>query len=102
MSNLENEVWVDTYLSTHHEVSNMGRVRSKDRYLKKSGNLILFKSKILKGSIAYGYIRFRFSTEKENILLWEVINLFIIHSIIPNQLKGWLLTTLMATKPITI
>ena len=68
MSNLENEVWVDTYLSTHHEVSNMGRVRSKDRYLKKSGNLILFKSKILKGSIAYGYIRFRFSTEKREYI----------------------------------
>ena len=68
MENLENEIWVDTYLSTHHEVSNMGRVRSKDRYLKKSGNLILFKSKILKGSIAYGYIRFRFSTEKREYI----------------------------------
>lgn len=57
MEDLENEIWVTTYLSPFYEVSNFGRVRSKDRYRPwKFGVEQFITSKLLNGRKHSGYI----------------------------------------------
>lgn len=43
------EVWKEIYGFPHYEVSNLGRVRSKDRYILRHGTKSLFKGKVLEG-----------------------------------------------------
>lgn len=53
------EVWRPTFISEYYEVSNLGRVRSVERYVKgKHNNLALRKGKLLKPGVSrVGYLR---------------------------------------------
>jgi hypothetical protein len=63
MENLENEIWVTTYVSPFYEVSNFARVRSKDRYRpSKDGKRRFIKSKILTGRVHKGYTSYNLRT----------------------------------------
>jgi hypothetical protein len=71
MENLENEIWVTTYVSPFYEVSNFARVRSKDRYRpSKDGKRRFLKSKVLTARVHNGYIPYILRTvdEKRKII----------------------------------
>jgi len=64
MENFENEIWVTTYVSPFYEVSNLGRLRSLDKYILRKDNVRIFmKGKILKGRVWDGYTLFNLTLE---------------------------------------
>jgi hypothetical protein len=54
LHNLEGECWVDLHLNDNYEVSNLGRIKSKDRFVKtRWGGERFVKGKICKQSVSF-------------------------------------------------
>ena len=77
------EIWKDIEdYEGYYEVSNMGRVRSLDRIVRKNNGAKLSKGVVLKGDIARGYVRVML--HKEGVIKRFLIHRLVAKAFIPN------------------